>query len=160
MDLAHWEFVGLLFGLALALIEMSEWKMSSYLRHGIGIAGVLLSLACVVLLFGFSGAKLRSPVAFRWPVVLPTDKPATVSRPIAHSEPIPTPRTINSPELEAVKRENDRLKEENAKLKADKALLKKIKPRLVTVLPEPSPCSSLAQFLLPQSLVLTIVTPS
>jgi hypothetical protein len=41
---------------------MSGWKMNYYLRHGIGIAGVLLAGTCVILLFGFSGAALRSPV--------------------------------------------------------------------------------------------------
>src|SRR5208282_5603219 len=75
MDIAHWEFIGLLFGLALALVEMSGWKMR-YLRHGIGIVGVLLAVGCVVLLFGFSGATLRSPVSFRWPVVLPSACPS------------------------------------------------------------------------------------
>jgi hypothetical protein len=83
MDIAHWEFIGLLSGLALANIEMSGRKMT-YLRHGIGIIGVLLAGTGVALLFGFSGATLRSPVILRWPVVLPSDKSLPLCQSFAH----------------------------------------------------------------------------
>jgi len=135
MDIAHWEFIGLLFGLALALVEMSGWKMT-YLRHGIGIAGLLLAGTCVMLLFGFSGATLRSPVSLRWPVVLPSDRPPPAPLPVVASQlgrsiSMPT----NSPELIS-------LRDENAKLKAENARLRKVKPPRVVAVSSPMPCPS------------------
>ncbi len=135
MDIAHWEFIGLLFGLALALVEMSGWKMNNYLRHGIGIAGVLLAGTCVMLLFGFSGATLRSPVSFRWPVVLPSDKPSTAPIPVVRAQPSKsaTATPVNSAELMNLRNENIELKIENARLR-------KAKPaHIVSALPMPSP---------------------
>jgi|SRR5208282_4560870 len=138
MDIAHWEFIGLLFGLALALVEMSGWKMR-YLRHGIGIVGVLLAVGCVVLLFGFSGATLRSPVSFRWPVVLPSEKPsASAPIPIVRSQLSQTPYLA----------EFATLKDENAKLKTENARLKKLKAsHVIAALPMPSACPSVTPIL-------------
>jgi hypothetical protein len=148
MDIAHWEFIGLLFGLALASIEMSGWKMT-YLRHGIGIIGVLLAGACIVLLFGFSGATLRSPVSFRWPVVLPSDKPLPAPLPVARSQisqlAAPTPAYLA--ELASLKDENAKLKTENSRLAKLKA------PRVVRAAsPIPSACPSIAQTVCPSRL--------
>jgi hypothetical protein len=145
MDIAHWEFIGLLFGLALASIEMSGWQMT-YLRHGIGILGVLLAGVCVVLLFGFSGAALRSPVSFRWPVVLPSDKPSPAPLPIV-SQQVSQPATPTPAYLAEVAS----LKDENARLKTENSRLKKIKaPRVVAAaLPIPSACPSARQVLFP-----------
>jgi hypothetical protein len=142
VDLAHWEFIGLVFGLSLGLVEMSGWEMNRYLRHGIGILGVLLAGACVVLLFGFSGATLRSPVSFRWPVVVPSDKPSPASLEIVRSQvsqaAMPTP--AYSAELATLKDQNAKLKKENARLEKFKT------PHLVTAaLSIPSACPSVTQ---------------
>jgi hypothetical protein len=117
-DIPYLEFIGLLFGLALALVEMSGWQMNRYLRHGIGIVGVLLAGTCVVLLVGFSGATLRSPVTFRWPVVPPSDTPP-VPLPIVRSQvsPAATPIPAYVAELVALKTENAKLQTENTKLR-------------------------------------------
>jgi hypothetical protein len=127
----------LLFGLALALVEMSGWKMN-YLRHGIGIAGVLLAGTCVILLFGFSGATLRSPVSLRWPVLLPSDKPSAALVPIVRPQPskTATPTPINSAELMNLRNENIKLKIENGRLRKGKPA------RIASALPIPSPCVS------------------
>lgn len=149
MDIAHWEFIGLLFGLALALVEMSGWEMNRYLRHGIGIAGVLLAGACIVLLFGFSGATLRSPISFRWPVVLPSDKAAPAPVPIVRAQfrQAATPTPINLAELEALKADNTKLKAENARLRKAKT------PHVAAAaLPMPSACPSLTPILFPSKI--------
>lgn len=148
MDIAHWEFLGLLFGLALTLVEQSGWKMNRFLRHGIGIAGLLLAGTCVALLFGFSGATLRSPVSFRWPVVLPSNKPLPAPMAIVRSQlsQAATPTPINSAEVEA-------LKEDNAKLKTENARLRKAKiPRALAALPMPYPSAAITPILIPSKI--------
>ena len=143
MDIAHWEFIGLLFGLALASIEMSGWKMK-VLRHAIGIIGVLLAGTCIVLLFGFSGATLRSPITLHWPVVLPSDKPIAQPAPVSivrsQVSPAATPTPAYLAELAALKDDNAKLKSDNARLKR----LNKQQPRTIAVMasPVPSACPS------------------
>lgn len=148
VDLAHWEFLGLLFGLALALVEMSGWEMKR-LRHVIGAVGIALAVSCVVLLFGFSGATLRSPITLHWPLVLPSDKPPALA-PIVRSESSPeaTPTPAYLAELAT-------LKDDNAKLKAENARLKNRPPRTIMVRSTPVPstpvaCPSIAPVLFPK----------
>jgi hypothetical protein len=139
-DIPYLEFIGLLFGLALALVEMSGWQMNRYLRHGIGIVGVLLAGTCVVLLVGFSGATLRSPVTFRWPIAPPSDTPSA-SPPIVRSQdsPVAVPPPAYLAELA-------KLKDENAKLKTDNAKLRNRPIRTIIERPTPLACPSASAF--------------
>jgi hypothetical protein len=147
MDFAHWEFIGMVFGIALTLLAMSGWAVHRYLRHGIGFVGVLLTGSCIVLLSVFSGARLRSPVSFRWPVVLPTEKiSATKSFESTQIAQTVTPTPVRSPRLPDDSAEMEALQTENARLKTENARLRKFRPpRVVAVSPKPLAGPSIAQ---------------
>jgi hypothetical protein len=72
IDLAHWEFIGIVVGLILACVDVASGeRVNPVLRSTIGFLGAGLSVLCLILLFGFSGVKLRSPVSLRSPLVFP-----------------------------------------------------------------------------------------
>ena len=93
MDLARWEFVFVVFGVALAAFGIAVAAFGvTHMRPLIGktfaVIGTILTGVSAVLLLVFSGARVQFPISFRSPVIFPIP---TIS---AESEPknVPTLR--------------------------------------------------------------------
>jgi hypothetical protein len=142
VDLAHWEFLLLILGVAIAAfgVAVASWGIA-HVRPIFGtifaVVGGLLAAAAGVLLFVFSGVSIQSPIVF------PSNQQSTpkiVSQiPMQRPSSDPTVSALLAGQIRACTDETIALKKENARLRE--------RPRVVAV--SPSPCASVTPMIVP-----------